>query len=91
MTLAEGRDACLAPVLSFEETHGHACHVARADCATLVGIVQPASARGFGARPAGVPLPARRAGEGGAEALEERGVAPERVDEATRSEVMFPS
>jgi alpha-methylacyl-CoA racemase len=47
LALAEGADACIAPVLGFAEAPGHAQAVARQAHLAIAGVVQPAPAPRF--------------------------------------------
>lgn len=51
-SLLEGTDACFAPVLTLAEAPQHPHNVARANFATVDGVVQPAPAPRFSATPA---------------------------------------
>ncbi|GAB1691863.1 CaiB/BaiF CoA transferase family protein [Krasilnikovia sp. M28-CT-15] len=54
----EGRDACVAPVLSPGEAPGHPHHRARDTFVTVGGVVQPGPAPRFDRTPAAAPRPA---------------------------------
>jgi alpha-methylacyl-CoA racemase len=53
--LAEGRDACIAPVLDWEEAPLHRHHADRGAFVVGDGVTQPAPAPRFSRTPAGVP------------------------------------
>ena len=59
--LAEGKDACIAPVLDWAEAPAHPQHVARDAFVTLAGVTQPAPAPRFSRTPAGLPQPPQQA------------------------------
>ncbi|MBC5767058.1 CaiB/BaiF CoA transferase family protein [Ramlibacter albus] len=61
--LAEGRDACLTPVLDWDEAPAHPQHRARGGFVTVDGVVQPAPAPRFSRTPAGQPQASREADE----------------------------
>ena len=79
-SLLEGTDACFAPVLTLEEAPQHPHNVARDAFVTVDGIVQPAPAPRFSRTPTGAPTPPQAPGGGGRQALEEWGIAKERID-----------
>lgn len=74
VALAEGRDACLAPVLSLEEAPTHPHNAARSSFVEVGAITQPAAAPRFSATPGAVQGPPCWPGEHGRAALEEWGV-----------------
>ena len=55
--LAEGRDACVAPVLDWEEAPLHPHHADRGAFVQVDGVTQPAPAPRFSRTPAGLPRP----------------------------------
>jgi alpha-methylacyl-CoA racemase len=57
-TVFAGLDACVAPVLSPLEAHGHPQNRARGTFVEVGGVRQPAPAPRFGRTPAAVPAPA---------------------------------
>ncbi|MGH9303380.1 MAG: CaiB/BaiF CoA transferase family protein [Acidimicrobiales bacterium] len=79
VALAEGRDACIAPVLSAAEAETHPHNVARSTFVEVGGVVQPGPAPRFSATPAAVDRPPCWPGEGGADALGERGIEADRI------------
>ena len=68
-----GSDACVAPVLSPAEAHGHPHNVARNAFIESGGAVQPAPAPRFSRTPGADPGPAPAAGEGADAALSDWG------------------
>jgi len=77
--LLEGTDACVAPVLSLGEAPGHRHNVERGSFVTVDGVVQPGPAPRFSATPSGTPTAPEAAGASTQAALDEWGIAPERV------------
>ena len=61
--LADGVDACLAPVLDFHEVAHHPHNAARGTFTELDGVVQPAPAPRFGRTPASIARPVALPGE----------------------------
>lgn len=57
--LLEGTDACVAPVLDFDEAPAHAHNRARQTFVSLDGVTQPAPAPRFSRTPAAGPRPER--------------------------------
>src|ERR1700694_5554301 len=55
---AEGRDACLAPVLTLSEVAQHPHHRARGTFVDVGGVTQPAPLPAFSRTPLSVPTPA---------------------------------
>lgn len=53
----EGRDACFAPVLGFDEAAAHPHNAARGTFVEVGGVVQPAPAPRYSATPCAHPLP----------------------------------
>jgi alpha-methylacyl-CoA racemase len=74
-----GRDACVAPVNTTEETLGDAHLVARGTVVEVDGVPQPAPAPRFSGTPAAVDRPAPEAGEHSDEILAGLGYAPDAV------------
>ncbi|MGX7680275.1 CaiB/BaiF CoA transferase family protein [Jatrophihabitans sp. DSM 45814] len=66
-----GTDACVSPVLTFEEARANSHIVARETLIDLDGVVQPAPAPRFSRTPAGVPQPPPIPGEHTAEVIRE--------------------
>jgi alpha-methylacyl-CoA racemase len=60
---AEGRDACLAPVLTMREAANHPHVAARGTVVEVDGVPQPAPAPRFSRTPLGPPGPSATAGE----------------------------
>ncbi|WP_439574670.1 CaiB/BaiF CoA transferase family protein [Phreatobacter sp.] len=79
----DGSDACFAPVLSLEEAPRHPHNAARETFVDVGGVVQPAPAPRFSATPGAIQGPSVVAGEGGAEALADWGIAADRVAQLT--------
>jgi len=77
---AEGRDACLAPVLTMSQAGSHPHLAARGTIIDVDGVPQPAPAPRFSATPAEMPEPPSRPGTHTDEILAELGYSP---DEAT--------
>jgi alpha-methylacyl-CoA racemase len=61
--LAAGRDACLAPVLDWDEAAAHPHNVDRRTFVEVAGVAQPAPAPRFSRTPASMPQPSRDADE----------------------------
>lgn len=80
--LAEGKDACLAPVLEMAEAPLHPHNRARSTFVEVAGLVQPAPAPRFSRSAPGAPAPPPRPGEGGAALAASWGVPPEVVSAA---------
>jgi alpha-methylacyl-CoA racemase len=74
-----GRDACVAPVNTTEETLGDAHLVARGTVVEVDGVPQPAPAPRFSGTPAAVDRPAPETGEHSDEILAGLGYAPDAV------------
>lgn len=62
-------DACVTPVLGFQEAAGHPHHRVRKNFVEIDGVIQPAPAPRFLGTPSERPKRAPRRGEGGAAAL----------------------
>jgi alpha-methylacyl-CoA racemase len=77
--IAEGTDACVAPVLSMTEAALHPHNVARGTFVEIDDTIQPAPAPRFANRPAPAPGVPCWPGEGGAAALQDWGVPADRV------------
>ncbi|HKH88537.1 MAG TPA: CaiB/BaiF CoA-transferase family protein, partial [Acidimicrobiales bacterium] len=78
-SLAEGTDACLAPVLSMGEAAVHPHNAARQTFVEVDGVLQPGPAPRFRSRQPGMPAGPRWPGEGGVAALTEWGIPADRV------------
>jgi alpha-methylacyl-CoA racemase len=76
-----GTDACLAPILSLEESLGDVHNRERGAFVDVDGVVQPAPAPRFGRSEVSSPVRAPRAGEHTREILGELGLTPARVDD----------
>jgi alpha-methylacyl-CoA racemase len=79
MAVAEGRDACVAPVLSLEEAPSHPHNAARGTFVDIGGVTQPAAAPRFSATGTKAGSPPCWPGEGGRSALRDWGVEEELV------------
>jgi alpha-methylacyl-CoA racemase len=77
--IAEGTDACVAPVLSMTEASLHPHNVARRTFVDIDGTVQPAPAPRFERQPVSMPGSPCWPGEGGAAALADWGLPADRV------------
>jgi alpha-methylacyl-CoA racemase len=71
----QGKDACVAPVLSLGEAPSHPHNAARGTFIDLDGVTQPGPAPRLGRTPASPPRPPRREGADGATILAELGYA----------------
>ncbi len=74
VALAEGRDACVAPVLTMGEAEVHPHNAARSSFVEIDGAPQPAPAPRFSATPSRVDRAPCWPGEGGADVLSEWGI-----------------
>ncbi len=81
LDLAEGRDACLAPVLPMREAADHPQIRARATVVDVDGVPQPAPAPRFSATPAALDRPPALAGEHTDEVLVDCGFSEAEVAE----------
>jgi alpha-methylacyl-CoA racemase len=81
LSLAEGRDACLAPVLPMREAADHPQLRARGTVVEVDGVPQPAPAPRFSATPAALDRPPALAGEHTDEALVDCGFSDAEVAE----------
>jgi alpha-methylacyl-CoA racemase len=86
--LADGTDSCLAPVLSMAEAASHPHNSARSTFVEIDGVTQPAPAPRFARMATSVPQPAGWPGEGGAAALTDWCVTPDRVEALRRDGVI---
>ncbi len=71
----EASDACLAPVLSVEETHEHPHHLHRQTSPKIAGVLQPAPAPRFSRTVPAVPAPPAKPGQHTDEALLDWGLS----------------
>ncbi len=78
-TVFEGSDACVAPVLDWDEASGHPHNQARETFVTVDGVVQPAPAPRFSRTPAKPPNAAARLDSGEA-ALLAWGIPPAQIE-----------
>ena len=74
VALAEGSDACVAPVLSMPEAARHPHNVARGTFVEVAGVLQPAPAPRFAGTPSDSPRSPCWPGQWGEEALAEWGI-----------------
>ncbi len=80
----EGRDACVAPVLDWDEAPEHPHNRARATFTRIDGVTQPAPAPRFSRTPAAQPAPAVLAGANSADILRDWGFAPQTLAQLRR-------
>ena len=73
MAIFEGSDACVAPVLGFDEVESHSHNAARANFLRVDGILQAAPAPRFDRTPTATPSTPQAAGANGAELLSRLG------------------
>jgi alpha-methylacyl-CoA racemase len=73
LSLLQGRDACVAPVLTLGEARDHPHNKARGTFVELCGVTQPGPAPRLERTPAAAPRPPRAEGEDGATILAELG------------------
>lgn len=83
-----GSDACVAPVLTYEEAPDHPHLAARGTFMEVGGVVQPAPAPRFSATPTDTPTPPVPAGSQTDAILTELGYAPAEVESLRRSGVI---
>lgn len=81
--LAQGRNACISPVLDFDEAPAHAQHVARGAFVQVDGVTQPGCAPRFSRTPGKTPQAARMAG---AALLRDWGLPPEAIGALLRAQ-----
>lgn len=79
ITHFEGKDACVAPVLTFEEAARHSHNRARGTFVEIDGVTQPAPAPRFSATPLAMPVPPERPGASGRAVLEAWGIDADRI------------
>ncbi len=77
--LFEGTDACVTPVLDWEEAPAHPHNVARGGFATIPGGHAPAPVPRLSATPAPPPGPVSAPGADSRAVLADWGIAPERI------------
>ena len=81
LALADGRDACLAPVLTMHDAGAHPHVVARGTVVEVDGVPQPAPAPRFSVTPAALDRPPASAGEHTDEVLGDCGFSEAEVAE----------
>lgn len=82
--LFDGKDACVAPVLTLEEAPIHPQNAARVSHISVGGILQPAPAPRFDKTPTALPTaPEMQPGADGTAVLQEWGIDPERITQLT--------
>lgn len=86
--LAEGTDACLAPVLAPGEAPGHGHNVSRGTFVEVGGVAQPAPAPRFDRTPVDVPTPPPAVGEHTVVVLEELGLGADEIADLRREGVI---
>jgi alpha-methylacyl-CoA racemase len=88
---AEGRDACLAPVLPMREAAHHEHLVARGTVVEVDGVAQPAPAPRFSATPARLGAPPALPGEHTDEVLRALGFAAAEIEDLRGAGVLGPA
>jgi alpha-methylacyl-CoA racemase len=76
----DGTDACVMPVLEFDEARAHPHNAARSTFVERDGVVQPAPAPRFSRTAAGIAGPPARAGEHTDAALADWGFSDKEID-----------
>jgi alpha-methylacyl-CoA racemase len=76
----DGKDACVAPVLTLEEAPGHPHNRARTTFIDLDGVTQPGPAPRFSGSARASPSPPRKAGADGEAILQELGYSAGEID-----------
>jgi alpha-methylacyl-CoA racemase len=84
----DGSDACVTPVLDWDEAPHHPHHRARAAFIEVGGVLQPAPAPRFASHPAPTPAPPREAGADSLQVLIDWGVDAEIIERLQRSKAI---
>ena len=79
--LFDGTDACVTPILSFEEAPQDPHNCARGSFVSVGGIDQPAPAPRFSRTPAATPSPGAKPGAHSRDALADWGIEAQRIDD----------
>lgn len=87
-TIFDGKDACVSPVLSFEEAIDHPHNVERRTFVATTGSCQPAPAPRFARTPGDVSRPPPGSGEHTGEVLEEHGFGSSEIEHLRRANVV---
>lgn len=87
--LLEGTDTCFAPVLTVDEAGAHPHLKARQTYIDLNGVNQPAPNPRFSATQHTQAMPPATLGQHSCEVLADWGIAPDRIEELCRSDIVF--
>ncbi len=85
----DGRDACVAPVLTLEEAPDHPHNRSRGTFIEVGGIVQPGPAPRFSGSSSGRPRPPRKPGADGEAILSDLGYSPTEISQLRREGVLL--
>jgi alpha-methylacyl-CoA racemase len=85
VALFTGSDACVSPVLDWQEAANHPQMQARSALITVDGVVQPAPAPRFGDDPASTPCPVAEPGADTQAILQDWGIDAQSISHATES------
>ena len=85
VALFAGSDACVSPVLDWQEAANHPQMQARSALITVDGVVQPAPAPRFGDDPASTPCPVAEPGADTQAILQDWGIDAQSISHATES------